>query len=399
MFEGVVRRGELEAREAEWLAPYAMPSGASVGREHDEPEPELATAFQRDRDRIIRSRAFRRLQYKTQVFVNHEGDYYRTRLTHTIEAAQIARAAARALRLNEDLAEAVTLAHDIGHPPFGHAGERALRDLMRDRGGFEHNAQALRLVDLLERRYAGFRGLNLTQEVREGIWKRRDSETARALGYDRAFDRGVGPLLEFSVSDWADGIAYDHHDLDDALKAGLVRTGELRGLPAWDEAQEDVERAMEAAGERADRAERVRRQEAIRAMLGRQIRDLIATTRARLIEEGIATRADVRAHTDEARPLVTLSPAALERKRTLQEFLRERVYRDYRIQRQVEKGKRLLSALFEEYVAHPQLLPDEYREWVERAGLHRGVCDYVSGMTDRYAAREHQQLFAKFEPM
>ncbi len=395
----MARREELEAREADWLAPYAMASRASAGRAHPEPEHELRTAFQRDRERIVRSRAFRRLQYKTQVFVNHEGDYYRTRLTHTLEAAQIARAVACALRLNEDLAEAVTLAHDIGHPPFGHAGERALRALMIDHGGFEHNAQALRLVDLLERRYTRFRGLNLTREVREGIWKRRDSETARALGYEQVFDLREGPLLEFLVSDWADGIAYDHHDLDDALKAGLVRLEDLRGLQVWDEAGAEVEAAMEAVGAGADRAERVRRQEAIRALMGRQVADLIEASRRRLEEEGIRSLEDVRAHAASARPLVTLSEAALERKRELQAFLHRRVYRDYRVERQVEKGKRLLSALFEEYVAHPNLLPEEYQEWVDRAGVHRGVCDYVSGMTDRYAQREHQKLFAPFEPM
>jgi len=395
--DGVLGRDRQEAREAEGLAPYAARSADSAGRVHAEPADRERTAFQIDRERIGRSRAFRRLQYKTQVFVNHEGDYYRTRLTHTLEAAQIARTVARALGLNEDLTEAVTLAHDVGHPPFGHAGERALRALMADHHGFEHNAQALRIVDLLERRYAAFRGLNLTREVREGLWKRRDSETARALGYGEAFDAGRGPLLEHQVSDWADGIAYDHHDLDDALKAGLVTLGDLAALPPWEEAEAFVAEQFARAG--ADRADRVRRQEGIRFLMRGQIEDLVATTRARLAEARVRSVADVRAHDHAAGPLVSLSAAALDRKAQLQAFLEERVYRNARVERQVEKGKRVLAALFEEFVARPHLLPDEYREWVDRAGVHRGVCDYLAGMTDRYAPREHQKLFALFEPM
>ena len=396
MIPEVARREELEAREAAWLAGYAMPSHASAGRRHAEPEHSLGTAFQRDRKRIINSRAFRRLQYKTQVFVNHEGDYYRTRLTHTIEASQIAGTVARALRLNEDLAEAITLAHDIGHPPFGHAGQRALAGLMKDAGGFEHNAQALRLVDLLERRYTAFRGLNLTFEVREGIWKRRDSETCRAFGYDREFDLKRGALLEAQVSDWSDGIAYDHHDLDDALKSGLIRLEDLHELDLWDEASRAVEERFAAAGSTADKAERVRRQELIRFLVGRQVRDLVTYTLQRLEAEGIETLEDVRAATE---PLVGLSEQALTAKHELQAFLDQRVYKHYRVKRQVHKGRRVIEDLFAEYVANPHLLPEEYQEWVEREGVQRGVCDYVAGMTDRYAQREHQKLFALFEPM
>ncbi|RMG08843.1 MAG: deoxyguanosinetriphosphate triphosphohydrolase [Planctomycetota bacterium] len=373
-----------------------MLSSQSAGRRHPTPEHELWTAYQRDRRRIVNSRAFRRLQYKTQVFVNHEGDYYRTRLTHTIEAAQIARTVAQALRLNEDLTEAITLAHDIGHPPFGHAGERALAALMCEHGGFEHNAQALRLVDLLERRYSAHRGLNLSFEVREGLWKRRDSEACRTFGYDAEFDASRGPLLEAQVSDWSDGIAYDHHDLDDALKAGILRLGDLRSLSFWDEAWEAVERAEARAGADADTAERVRRQELIRHLVGAQVRDLVDTTRQRLAEHGIQGLADVRAARE---PLVGLSEKALRRKRELQRFLDERVYQHYRVKRQVLKGRRFLSDLFAEFCRHPNLLPEEYQEWVEREGLERGVCDYIAGMTDRYAQREHRKLFAVFEPM
>jgi dGTPase len=392
----VLTRQEVEEREAAWLAPYAMPSAATSGRRHPEPETELGTAFQRDRKRIINSRAFRRLQYKTQVFVNHEGDYYRTRLTHTIEASQIARTVARALRLNEDLAETITLAHDIGHPPFGHAGERALAALMTEHGGFEHNAQALRLVDLLERRYAAFRGLNLSFEVREGIWKRRQSPTHTALGYQDEFDPSRGALLEALVSDWSDSIAYDHHDLDDALKSGLLRLDDLRELSLWEPASAAVAQAVKAAGPQADTAERVRRQELIRFLVGEQVRDLLKTTRARLEAAGVSSLEDVRA---QEAPLVTLSEPVLAQKRELQRFLDRRVYKHYRIQRQVSKGRRFISDLFEAFCASPRLLPVEYQEWVEREGLERGVCDYIAGMTDRYAQREHQQLFSAFEPM
>ncbi|MGE0711620.1 MAG: deoxyguanosinetriphosphate triphosphohydrolase [Planctomycetota bacterium] len=386
----------LEEREDAWLAPYAVRARASRGRVHQEPEDELATAFQRDRERVVRSRAFRRLQYKTQVFVNHEGDYYRTRLTHSLEAAQLARAVARALRLNEDLAETVSLAHDVGHPPFGHAGERVLRELLAEHGGFEHNAQALRLVDLLERRHTGFRGLNLSYEVREGIWKQRDTVTSQSLGYAEAFERGAGPFLEAQVADCVDSIAYDHHDLDDALKAGLLRREDLRGLQAIDEAEAAVDELFAAAGPAADTAERVRRQELIRYLRRRQLADLIETTRARLEERGVASLEDVRA----ARPgLVALSASARARQRELQAFLEERVYRHYRVRRQVEKGQRIISELYEQLTRKPHLLPEEYQEWVERAGVPRGVGDYIAGMTDRYAQREYQKLFALFEPM
>jgi dGTPase len=389
-------RADLEAREARELAPYAMPSGGTRGRVHQEPESTHGTPYQRDRERVVRSRAFRRLQYKTQVFVNHEGDYYRTRLTHSLEAAQIARVAARALRLNEDLAETISLAHDIGHPPFGHAGERALRTLMTDHGGFEHNAQALRLVDLLERRHTGFRGLNLTYEVREGIWKRRDTETSRALGYAETFSGEVAPLLEAQIADCVDSIAYDHHDLDDALKAGLIRRDDLRGLTVVDQAENAVLELFRDTGQGADTAERVHRQELIRHLRRQQIQDLITETQRRLEEGAVSSLDDVRGA---SAMLVGLSEPARRHKLALQSLLRDRVYRHWQIKRAVEKGQRLLERLFAEFIAKPHLLPEEYQEWVERAGAHRGVCDYIAGMTDRYAQREYRQLFVLFEPM
>ena len=389
-------RDALEAREAEWLAPYAQPSSQSAGRQHDEPASPDLTSYQLDRQRVIHSRAFRRLQYKTQVFVNHEGDYYRTRLTHTVEAAQIARQVARALQLNEDLTEVIALAHDLGHPPFGHAGERALAALMRDHGGFEHNAQALRIVDLLERRHMDFRGLNLSFEVREGIWKRRDTATARALGYGETFDPGQAPLLEAQVADMVDSIAYDHHDLDDALKSGLLTPDDLAGCELWDDACAAVEQRYATAGEHADRAERVRRQEIVRWLRRAQIEDLITTTRANLAAAGVSDLAGVRAHQG---TLASLSDDAQRRKRALQRILETQVYRHYRVVRLVEKARRFLERLFHAFVEQRQQLPDEYQEWVDVAGLERAVCDYLAGMTDRYAQHEYRKLFRPFEPM
>jgi dGTPase len=238
--------------------------------------------------------------------------------------------------------------------------------------------------------------LNLTFEVREGIWKRRNSDTCRVFGYDREFDLSCGALLEAQVSDWSDGIAYDHHDLDDALKSGLIRLEDLHGLDLWEEASQAIEERFALAGPSADTAERVRRQELIRFLVGRQVRDLVAFTQARLEAAGVETLAHVRAA---GGPLVGLSEKALTAKHELQAFLDARVYQHYRVKRQVHKGRRVIDDLFKEYTAHPNLLPEEYQEWVEREGVERAVCDYVAGMTDRYAQREHQKLFALFEPM
>ena len=389
-------RDEIQERERETLAPYAFPSSESRGRVHAEPEQNFHTPFQRDRERVIHSRAFRRLQYKTQVFVNHEGDYYRTRLTHTIEVGQMARTVARTLRLNVDLCETIALAHDLGHPPFGHAGERALAKLLAEHGGFEHNAQALRLVDLLERRYTLFRGLNLSYEVREGIWKRRDTPTCRHLGYVDTFDLDQAPLLEAQVADLVDSICYDHHDLDDALKSGLLHPSELDGIELWDEACAAVQASMVALGPAADTAERVRRQEIVRYLRHQQVRDLIQTTRDRLQAHGVDSLEAVRQAQE---PLVGLSPEAKRKKRELQEFLFHKVYRHYRVVRLVEKARRVIHRLFEAFCEAPKQLPDEYREWVDAAGLERGVADYIAGMTDRYAQHEYRKLFRPFEPM
>jgi dGTPase len=385
-------RDELEEREKRELAPFAVLSSASRGRRFAEPEHPYRSPFQRDRDRVIASSAFRRLEHKTQVFVATESDYYRTRLTHTIEVSQIARTIARALRLNEDLTEAIALAHDLGHTPFGHAGQDVLSELMHAHGGFEHNLQSLRIVDLLERRYAKFRGLNLSYEVREGIWKRRSDsqEKAEALGFDKA----LAPTLEAQVADAADSLAYDHHDVDDGLKSGMIAEADLGNVELWQRALAAADERIAAAGERGDADPRVRRREAIRFLIDLQVTDLVATTRRRLEEEKVHDFAGVRGA---RKPLVGLSAELDARKHELQEFLFKRVYRHYRVMRMAEKAKRFLAALFDEYVRHPHELPEEYQEWVAREGLHRGVCDYIAGMTDRYAQREYEKLFHPFE--
>jgi dGTPase len=306
-------RADLESREAAMLAPYAMRSRDSRGRRHPEAEHPLRMAFQRDRDRIIHSTAFRRLEYKTQVFVNHEGDYYRTRLTHTVEAAQVTRTLARALGLNEDLAEAVALAHDLGHTPFGHAGERTLDRLMAPHGGFDHNSQSLRIVDVLEERYPAFHGLNLSWEVREGIVK-------HSTRYDRPqvreFDADLAPCLEAQIVDFADEIAYNAHDIDDGLKSGMLEPDDLAGVALWAEAMSEVERQAARA------ALHIRHYQGVRRVIDRLVEDLCGSLLRRLKELGVETLADVR----RVKPrLVEFTPEMTERNRELKAFLYDRL--------------------------------------------------------------------------
>jgi dGTPase len=382
---GHFKREDIEAREDAQFAPYAARSSQTRGRAHKEPEDPYRTCYQRDRDRIIHSTAFRRLEYKTQVFVNHEGDYYRTRLTHTIEVLQIARSVARCLRLNEDLVETVALAHDIGHTPFGHSGEEALHELMKDHGGFEHNRQGLRVVDLLENRYPRFRGLNLTYEVRESVLK-------HTTQYDspdpEGFDPDAKPLLEAQVVDAADSIAYDNHDLDDALKAGLIALDDLAQVGLWQDVRREVEKRFGAL-----EPDHVRTQ-AIRFLINREVVDLIETSSGVLKETGVE---DVEAVRCAGRTLIHFSPALAKKKQELQEFLMERVYKHFRVVRMTAKAKRFVEDLFNAYISNPDQLPPEHKEWVAQAGLHRGVCDYIAGMTDRYAQQEHMKLFDPFE--
>ncbi len=371
-------RERLMAIEDETLAPYAMRSRASRGRAFPEEESAFRTPFQKDRDRVIHTTAFRRLEYKTQVFVNYEGDYYRTRLTHTLEVAQVARSIARALGLNEDLAETVALAHDLGHPPFGHAGERVLAELMADHGGFDHNAQSLRIVTYLEKRYPGFRGLNLTYEVREGIAKH---ETAYDVP-NAEFGEGR-PTLEAQVVNLADEIAYNAHDLDDGLRSGLLSPAELTELSLVRQVAAEAELDLAHLGE-------FERRVLIRELLGAMITDVILATDAALQQHGIKRVEDVRRFPT---TLVTYSAELKAGVEELRSFLYHRLYRHYRIVRTVGKARHVLERLFKAYVEMPEMLPPQVQAAVEEDGLYRAVCDYVAGMTDRYALDEYARLF------
>jgi dGTPase len=377
----VLDRAFFEKLESEKLGSYAALSRTSRGRRFSEPEHAFRTAYQRDRDRIIHCTAFRRLEYKTQVFVNHEGDHYRTRLTHSLEAAQISRTIARALRLNEDLTEAVTLAHDLGHPPFGHSGEDAINDLMKEHGGFEHNLQAIRIVDRLERRYPGFRGLNLTYEVREGIVKHspRYREAAPAEFMD-----GAEPVLEAQLVEEADEIAYTNHDLEDGLSSKILT---LEGL-------EDVELWKEhfAAARAAHPGEeiRVHIRAAIRGIINTLTTDLIRRTLENIDSHDVQTSEDVRRA---GRRLVEFTPELEQRKRDLKQFLFTHLYRHYRVVRMAEKAQRIVRDLFGAYTSNQQQLPPHVERRIPEEGLHRVACDYIAGMTDRFALEEHQKLF------
>ena len=384
----VITREELEAREEQWLSPYAMKSKGTRGRQHPEPEDRFRTVYRRDRDRIIHSTAFRRLEYKTQVFVNHEGDYYRTRLTHTLEVAQIAASIARTLRLNEDLVEVVALAHDIGHPPFGHAGEDALRTLMKDHGGFDHNLQGLRLVDVLEERYPQFPGLNLTWEVRESINKHRtpyDQTGVRVV----ALDPSASPLLESQVADVADEIAYDNHDLDDGLTSGLIKEEDLRDLALWEEARQAVEARVPRLNPE------IRKYQTIRELINRQITDLVQESARRLTQHHIQSVEDVRACPER---LIDFSAPLHALRKPLKAFLWTRLYHHYRVVRMADKATRFITELFELYLSKPEQLPNTTRARIaSREDPHRVVCDYIAGMTDRYCLEEYKKLFDPFE--
>ncbi len=378
----MLMRADAEALEDQLLAPHAMRSTASRGRVHPEAEHSFRTVFQRDRDRIIHSTAFRRLEYKTQVFVNHEGDYYRTRLTHTMEAAQITRTIAKSLRLNTDLAEAVALAHDLGHTPFGHAGERILDELMAPYGGFEHNAQSLRIVDVLEERYPDFQGLNLTWEVREGIVK-------HTPPYDKplaaAFASGQGPCLEAQLVDYTDEIAYNSHDIDDGLKSGLLSFDQLDAVTLWREAYRAVRSGHPGT------SQRIWRYQAIRLIIDRMVTDLIESLESRLARERIGSLADLRAY---GRPIVGFSPELEAQRLELKQFLMDNLYRHYRVIRVFEKAKRVMRQLFEAYMNEPKQLPPHILErQCVGLDLPRVIADYIAGMTDRFALEEHRKLF------
>jgi dGTPase len=376
----LVDRRAQEEREDAFLAPWGMRSAASRGRRHTEPEHPMRTCFQRDRDRIIHSSSFRRLEYKTQVFVNHEGDNYRTRLTHSLEGAQIGRTVARALGLNEELTECLVLGHDLGHTPFGHSGERVMDELMRDHGGFEHNRQTLRILEVLERRYPDFPGLNLTWEVREGIIKHRQDSDALA---PEEYAPGEAPTLEAQLVDFVDEIAYNNHDVDDGLASKMFSVDRIREVTLFREAHDD------ARGRGLD-GERIARHHVVRWIIDHCVRDLIATTGQSLEEAKVRSVDDVRRA---GRRLVAYSPDMQQRVHELKDFLFANMYRHYRVVRMGDKAGRLLRDLFESYVNEPRQLPPHFQDQIERDGVHRVVCDYIAGMTDRFAVDEHQKLF------
>ncbi|HEY3730120.1 MAG TPA: deoxyguanosinetriphosphate triphosphohydrolase [Steroidobacteraceae bacterium] len=374
------------------LAVYAADDERTRGRRYPEPAPQYRSEFQRDRDRIIHSNAFRRLAYKTQVFVNHEGDLFRTRVTHSLEVAQIGRSIARALSLNETLTEAIALAHDLGHTPFGHAGQDALNECMRDYGGFEHNLQSLRTVDELEERYASFPGLNLTFECREGILKHCAPANARQLGeIGERFLTRAQPGLEAQLANLADEIAYNNHDVDDGIRAGLITLEEAAQVPLVGRQFEAVMRAY------PDLQGRRRVHETVRRLVNEVVIDVIESSLTRIQR---AQPADIDAVRGLSEPLMGMSAPMRAQQIELKQFLRERVYRHQRVLRMTTKAKRVLGALFTAFMEDIKLMPCEHRDVAQRAeqrdgveGRARTVADYVAGMTDRYAILEHRRLF------
>lgn len=375
-------RLELEQLEQQTLAPYAQMSGATRGRKFKEAPSPWRTEYQRDRDRVIHSRAFRRLEYKTQVFLNGTGDHLRTRLTHTMEVAAIARGIARALRLNEDLTETIALAHDLGHSPFGHRGEHVLDRLMKGHGGFEHNQQSLRVVEELEQKYPKFAGLNLTWEVREGLVKHFTAydHPSKRKGFDAR-----NSSLEAQVANLADEITYYSHDLDDGLDARLLVEEELeRSVTVWREAARKVRKTQ---GELPDES---RRHSIIREMIDGQVRDVVETTEKLIAAAGVRTADDVRLHR-----LALVQHSAARRKLNLE--MRKYLYRNLYFSKQVDEANsravRILEQVFNFYLTHPQEIGEQSRRRIRREGLHRAVCDYIAGMTDRYIVHEHQRHF------
>ncbi len=369
------------------LAEYAARSAQSRGRKYPEELRDERPAFERDRDRIVHCAAFRRLEYKTQVFVNHEGDYYRTRLTHSLEVAQIGKAIARRLKVNEELTEALALAHDLGHTPFGHTGEEVLNRLMEQHGGFEHNLQSLRVVDELEERYPGFNGLNLSWEVREGIIKH-SSPYDRPAEIITGFLPGVVPTIEAQLINFADEIAYNNHDIDDGLKSGYITIGQLEQVELWRQVYESV--SSRYPGIDPER----KKHQTISALIGLFIKDLTDTTLASLREFNIRTLDDLR---QVNRQVVFFSPELSRKNREMKLFLMENLYRHYKVERMRVKAERYLTSLFETYVKHPTLLPRKYLKRMESTGRERVICDYIAGMTDRFALDEFKRLFEPYE--
>jgi dGTPase len=376
----IFTRQQLEEIEDRNLAPYGMRSQNSKGRSYPDEEPEYRTVFQRDRDRILHTTAFRRLEYKTQVFINYEGDYYRTRLTHTLEVSQIGRTIARALGANEDLVETICLAHDLGHPPFGHSGEVILQRLMQEYGSFDHNKQSLRIVTFLENRYPDFPGLNLTWEVREGIVKHESEyDVADASEYNPEL-RGN---LEAQIANAADELAYTAHDLDDGLRSGMINPDMLAGITLW-------EILVESIGWRGSYLEELPRHRLIRRLIGMEVSDLVYTTHQRLRDSNVKSVEELQRLPYNG---IALSEDMHRRNRQMKDFLYNNLYRHHRVVRMAVKAERIISDLFKAYKIEPAMLPEHIFAVIEERGLERTICDYLAGMTDRYALDEHRKLF------
>ncbi len=378
----IISRSYQEDIEARTLAPYALKSRDSRGREHPEPEADYRTAFQRDRDRILHTTAFRRLEYKTQVFINKEGDYYRTRLTHTLEVAQIGRSLARTFGANEDLVEGIALVHDIGHSPFGHSGESVLNKLMADHGGFDHNKQSLRIVTKLEQRYPNWQGLNLTYELREGIIKHETEYDLRDTASE-GFDPSTRGSLEAQITNMADELAYNAHDLDDGLRSELISPGQLEQLEIWRMLCDSIGWNGEGFSEQI-------RHRLIRRLIGIEIDDVIIATGRLLEHHNPQTPEDIQrlphnvvVHNEELKRL----------NRELKDFLYAEMYRHHRVVRMAAKAERFITQIFEAYLKEPAQLPPSVQHAAEERGLHRAITDYIAGMTDRYALEEWNRLF------
>jgi len=376
----LVTRQKLEQIEEQTLAPYASLSRNTRGRFHHDHEPQYRTVYQRDRDRIIHAEAFRKLEYKTQVFVNDEGDYYRTRLTHTLEVAQIGRTLARALGVNQELAEAICLAHDLGHPPFGHAGEFVLNEMMEDHGGFNHNHQSYRVVTEIEMRYPHWKGLNLSYETLEGIAKH---ETEYDVSEAGGFDSETRGSIEAQIADIADELAYNAHDLDDGLKSGLIEVDQLSDIKIW---QIVIENIKWSGG----KLTQVDRHRAIREIVGLMADDLLHTTSNNLEANNITSIEQVQRYKAN---LVTYSDEQRQLNRELKDFLFENMYRHFRVVRMQERAEQFISQLFESNIKEPRQLPPEYQQNIDSEGVHRTVADYIASMTDRSALLEYRRLF------
>ncbi|MEI8350573.1 MAG: deoxyguanosinetriphosphate triphosphohydrolase [Candidatus Omnitrophota bacterium] len=385
-----LNRVDIVQLEDKTLSPLAMKSKYSLGRKHAQEEHPYRSAYQRDRDRIIHSAAFRRLEYKTQVFVYHEGDYFRTRLTHSLEVAQIARTISKILRLNEDLTEAIALAHDLGHTPFGHAVEMVLDELMRQDGGFNHNIQGLRVVDILEQRYPHFKGLNLSWETREGIAKHSTNDALTHLPELEEFNPYEQPSMEAQVMDVADEIAYNNHDLDDGIKSGLLSENDFKKkVELWEITHKKVQKEYS----RLNREVYINLM--IRNLINLETTDLITATLENIKKSGVANYKDVKRY---KKRIVGFSPRMFQMQAQLRKFLFEHLYCHWRVLRMTDKAKRFIRALFDTYLDNSDLLPPDFKsEYTAKETKKRMICDYIAGMTDRYAIEEYKRLFEPYE--